>query len=170
MKKIKTKLLENLTPKQRLILAWEAKGREDEAEFSRLQDTCPRKSYTGPELTFRHSWDCIVSMSLAVEADLRGYALSWIMAIRAKEIALAEKFLSKILATEKRWTDLLHEIGLSEAAIKAARPEQHHMVETLLNLHKSDIDPEELEAQDKIFKEVRKNIPVLNNQYGAEED
>lgn len=162
MKKLNAKLFENLTSKQRFVLAWEATARGDEAELGRLQDTVPVRTYSGQDLVFRRSWDSIVSISLAVEADLRGNALNWLMAIRAQETALAEKTLKSMIIIDTWWRELLKETGLSDAAIKAANPERHPMVETLLSLHKKeDLDPEDLELHSDVFKQFRKNIPIL---------
>ena len=161
MEKFNMDLLESLTPKQRLCLAFEAQARGDEAEYSRLTDTCPRKTYTGPDLMFRGSWDAIAALSLATECDLRGYALSWLMATRAGEPEMAHKILSKMKAVNLAWVDMLKEVGLSAKAIQAARPEHHHVVETLLGLLAKEgdagIDPD----IDKVFQQMKKEIPVL---------
>jgi len=161
MKKFNHNLLEHLTAKQRISLSFEAQAREDEAEFQRLADTCPRKSYTGPDLAFRKSWDAIVSLSLATECDLRGHALSWLMAMRAREYEMAQQILEKMQSVESAWVNLLREAGLSDQAIQAARPEKHFAVLNLLGLAQDEAepDPETL----KVFDQMRGQIPVLES-------
>jgi len=161
MKKFNHNLLEHLTAKQRISLSFEAQAREDEAEFQRLADTCPRKIYSGPDLAFHKSWDAIISLSIATECDLRGYALSWLIAVRAKDYETARQILEKMQAVNLAWVNLLREVGLSDKAIQAARPEQHYTVKHLLGLiqEEAEPDPEML----KVFEQMRGQIPVLES-------
>jgi hypothetical protein len=158
MKKINENLLEHLTPRQRLCLAFEARARGDEAEFSRLGDTCPRKTYSGPDLAFRGSWDAITGASLATECDLRGFALSWLMAVRAREMETAHEILAKMESVNHAWETILKEAGLSDKAIEAARPETHFVVESLLGMvGEGEPDP----STEKMFDQLREQIPIL---------
>ncbi|MBU0992252.1 MAG: hypothetical protein KJ737_07130 [Proteobacteria bacterium] len=159
MKKFNENLFSHLTPKQRICLAFEAQARGDEAEYSRLTDTCPRKTYSGPDLMFRGSWDAITGFSLATECDLRGYALSWLMAIRAGETETAHDILGKMESVNKAWIDMLKEAGLSDKAIKAARPASHFVVETLLSMVPEGGDPDADTA--KVFDKIREEIPII---------
>lgn len=161
MKKFNENLLEHLTPKQRLCLAFEARARGDEAEFSRLTDTCPRKTYTGPDLAFRSSWNSITDISIATECDLRGFALSWLMAIRAGEMKTAHEILEKMKSVDRAWAAMLKEAGLSDKAITAARPETHFVVESLLKVAAGQDDAGPDPAMEKVLDQLRAEIPIL---------
>ncbi len=157
--KFNENLLEHLTPKQRLCLAFEAQARGDEAEYLRLADTCPRKTYSGPDLMFRGSFDAITGLSLATECDLRGHALSWLIALRSGEPETAREILAKMKILNQALVDILLDSGLSDEAIQAARPETHFVVENLLAMAGDGEPPDP--AMVSIFDQLREQIPVL---------
>src|SRR5205085_2944266 len=66
-----TKLYDQFQPPERLTLLIEAKARDDAAEARRLQDTCPRLSYTGPDVRFTERYILAFDIMAVVTIDLR---------------------------------------------------------------------------------------------------
>lgn len=152
-------LLKNLTPQQRLLLLYEAMQSEDEAEISRLVDTTPRYTFKGIDRRFRDLHDSITGLSLAIETDLRGYALSWFLAIRSGQVEVAHSIIDKMSAINTAYLNLLREIGLSGRAIRAARPEMHDTVKSLLRL-KSKEDTKEDPEIEKMFNQMKSQLRI----------
>jgi hypothetical protein len=80
------KLYEYLAPPERLTLMLEALARDDEAEATRLRDTCPRKMYTQQEAGFADRRDVAFEVMLTACIDLRAmcarlHMLQWAIAV-----------------------------------------------------------------------------------------
>ena len=156
--RFKNDLLKHLKPLQRLLLLYEAQADEDQAEFKRLLDTTPIFNYSGHDHKVRNTWDAITGLSLAIECDLRGLALYWFQAIRSGDVDSAREIIAKMHSTNKAYTDLLRDMGLSGKAIRAARPEMHFSVKNLLRLKgKDEVEDPEIE---KMFTEMKKQVRI----------
>jgi hypothetical protein len=132
MKTLPDKYYKNLTSRQRFVATWEAIGRDDEVEKNRLMDTAPSFSYSAADHVIRDSWDSVIAVSLAIEADIRGYALTAQMAHQAGLTKITIAALKKMKKLDAAWVGLLKEMGLSDVAIRAARPDPHPLVEHCL--------------------------------------
>ena len=62
---------EQFAPPERLTLLIEAMARDDAAESRRLQDTCPRVAYTGPDVRFTERYTLAFDIMAVVTIDLR---------------------------------------------------------------------------------------------------
>lgn len=79
--KIKQKTYKNLTAKQRVIATLEAKYRGDKDEVENLINTCPKKEYKQNDIEFVNQLNTLTTMAVAIECDIRGHALNYLMAI-----------------------------------------------------------------------------------------
>ena len=160
MKKMHDKYYSELTSQKRFIATWEAIGRGDEAEKQRLQDTAPIFTYSSADHVIRHSWGAVIAISLGVEADIRGYALTAQMAHQADFPDTAIEALKQMKKLDAAWVGLLKEIGLSDAAIRAARPDPHPLVEHLFKIVEN-YQPEKDAAVDEYIAVARELMPLL---------
>ena len=122
--KIRSTVYEALSPRQRIIAAMDAIDRDDSSEIDRLKSTCPIKSYRQRDAAFSDTIEALFGAGLAVEADLRGEALSWWAGKR--DAAL----LQNMVAIETAWLALLADMGI--ASPTAAAPPRHPLVGALL--------------------------------------
>ena len=123
---IRGTVYEGLSPRQRIIAAMDAIARDDTAEGERLKTTCPIKSYHQRDDAFSDTIEALFGAGLAVEADLRGAALSWLACER--DAAL----LQNMAAIETAWLALLADIGIRSPT--AAAPPRHPLVAHLLEI------------------------------------
>lgn len=75
---IKPAVYESLTPRQRVVAAMEAVGRNDTAEADRLRQTCQFKTYRQRDAEFSDRMDAIHRAALAVHIDLQSAVLLWV--------------------------------------------------------------------------------------------
>ncbi len=160
MKKLHDKYYSNLNSRQRFVATWEAIGRSDDAELKRLQDTAPRFRCSGPDSSIKQSINGIIIAGLSVEVDMRGYALTFQMALRAGETDIAISSLKSMKTMDQMWCSLLKEIGLSDVAVKAVRPEHHPLVVHLLEVLKN-YKPGPNQNLDDCFTKIRQMLPIL---------
>ena len=78
-------LYDQFAPPERLTLLLEAMARGDEAEAVRLRGSCPRKTYTGPDIEFDERLSLAFDTVAVVCIDLRGlwgklHVLHWAVA------------------------------------------------------------------------------------------
>jgi hypothetical protein len=64
-------LYDRFEPPERLTLVIEAMARDDAREAERLQRTCPRFSYTGPDVQFTERYTLAFDIMAVVTIDLR---------------------------------------------------------------------------------------------------
>ena len=160
MKQLPDKHYMNLTSRQRFVGTWEAIGRGDEAERRRLEDTAPEFRYRSADHMLRYSWDAVIKISLAVEVDIRGYALTSHMAHQAGFTDISIEALKKMKKLDTAWVSLLREIGLSDVAIRATRPDPHPLVKHLFESVEK-YQPEMDAGVDEYIKTAREMIPLL---------
>jgi len=162
MKKISDKLYSSLNNRQRFVACWEAIARGDDIELNRLVESTPRFSYSAADNALRDSWNGILAVSLALEVDMRGFALTWQMAHQAGETEIAESSLRKLKTVDAWWNDTLRKMGLSAKAIKKARPDSHPLVEFLLGCAK-ELPPASNAKLNDYLETARQLIPVLED-------
>ena len=105
-------LLDRLKPQERLTLYIEAMARDDAAESSRLQSSCPRSSYTGPDPRFYQRLTMAFDVMAVVTIDLRCmwgklHALQWALetartVATAQNVTAAPAFLDGELDDERK--------------------------------------------------------------------
>jgi len=122
--KVRGSVYESLSPRQRITAAMDAIARDDTAEIDRLKSTCPIKSYRQRDAAFSDTIEALFGTGLAVEADLRGEALSWWAGER--DAAL----LQSMATIETAWLALLADMGITSPT--AAAPPRHPLVVALL--------------------------------------
>jgi len=162
MKKISDKLYSSLNNRQRFVACWEAIARGDDIELNRLVESTPRFSYSAADTVLRDSWDGILAVSLALEVDMRGFALTWQMANQAGEMEIANSSLRKLKTVDTWWNDTLRKMGLSTKTIKKARPDSHPLVEVLLGCTKNLPPVSNADLNDYLEK-ARQLIPLLED-------
>ena len=155
-------LYSSLNNRQRFVACWEAIARGDDVELDRLIESTPRFSYSAADTALRDSWDGILAVGLALEVDMRGFALTWLLAHQAGETKTAEFSLRKLKTVDEWWNDRLRKMGLSTKAIKRARPNSHPLVEVLLGYAK-ELPPVTDGEMDDYFDTARQLIPLLGN-------
>ena len=90
MNKIASQVYNNLKPRQRIIASIEAAARGDETERRLLITSCPKKTYVQTDLEFSESMEKLMVLAMAVEADLRGSALGYFVALRIEPKVLSD--------------------------------------------------------------------------------
>ena len=119
MKAIKHSVYENLTPQQRINATIEAMAREDQEEVQRLVKTCPTKTYDHCDLEYMEKMDGLLSMAVAVECDLRGNALSYLVALHIKH-ETTHQFLQNIADIRAAWRHALEAMGIDPEMMASA--------------------------------------------------
>jgi hypothetical protein len=64
-------LYDNFKPQERLVLVLEALARGDEDEADRVRYSCPRKTYTAPDVAFDDRFSMALDFSMVACMDLR---------------------------------------------------------------------------------------------------
>ena len=87
-------LFDRLKPQERLTLYIEAMARDDAAESSRIESSCPRSTYTGPDPRFYQRLTMAFDVMAVVTIDLRFLwgkldLLHWVMEQVVPEMATA---------------------------------------------------------------------------------
>jgi hypothetical protein len=126
---ISGKVYEVLSPRQRIIAAMDAIARDDTAELERLKSTCPIKTYRQRDAAFSDTVEALSGAGLAVESDLRGAALSWMVGDIPEQ---GEALLYDMAAIEAAWLALLADMGITSPT--AAAPPRHQLVVHLLEI------------------------------------
>lgn len=75
MKKLPDRNYAALTGTERAAVAFAAMARDDDAELRRLKDTCPLKGYRITDPDYSDRIDALLTLTLATECDLRGWAI-----------------------------------------------------------------------------------------------
>jgi hypothetical protein len=125
---IRGTVYEALSPRQRIIAAIDAIARDDAAEVERLKSTCPIKTYRQRDAAFSDTMEALLGTGLAVEADLRGTALWWLLVRAIPEDS--DALLKNMAAIEAAWLALLADMGITSPT--AAAPPRHPLVVALL--------------------------------------
>lgn len=148
--KINNRLYENLTPRQRIIATIEAKAREDHNEVDRLISTCPKVSYKGNDVKYADEIEALLSKAYAVEADLRGEALNYLIAMRsAQHCEASDNHIQNIADMKQAWSEVLESYGLDFNKMQGAICARHPALEVLYK-KLPDADAEGVEAFKKV--------------------
>lgn len=67
-------LYERFKPAERLVLLFEAMARGDDAEVERVHRTCPRKTYTGPDMAFDDRYEMTLDVTAVCCGELKAQA------------------------------------------------------------------------------------------------
>ena len=121
---VRGSVYESLSPRQRIIAAMDAIARDDTAEIDRLKSTCPVKSYRQRHAAFSDTIEALFGAGLALEAHLRGEALSWWADERGAAL------LQSMATIKTAWLALLADMGITSPT--AAAPPRHPLVVALL--------------------------------------
>ena len=105
-----------LTSDERFRLALAAMARDDATEVQRLQNTCPRHSYTMMEYEFsdrfRRSWDTVTTFGMAWLWAHKGYVEAmWILSMWQREAMREQMGMDP--------TDVITLVGKRQAELKA---------------------------------------------------
>jgi hypothetical protein len=118
MRQVKDKIYEDLTPHERVIATLEAEARDDAAEVRRLVATCPKRTYRGTDERYAETMRAITTLSIALECELRGYALAAAVASWQKH-GTRFPFLRKMLTLQAAWKQAFAAKGLDFALAEA---------------------------------------------------
>ncbi len=133
MNKIASHIYKNLKPKQRIIASIEAAARGDESERIRLITSCPKKTYVQTDLEFSESMEKLMVLAMAIEADLRGYALSFFVGLRV-DPKNACKFLQDYSDIRAAWNSTVSEMGINSDSMQKAGPPPSPIFELIEDL------------------------------------
>ncbi|MGR3290540.1 MAG: hypothetical protein ACU0C9_05020, partial [Paracoccaceae bacterium] len=99
----------------------EAEARSDEDEKRRLIQTCPKVTYVSTDACFSGPMEKVFGLAMAVECDLRGFALAFFVAIRL-DPKNAIQILQPYADLRAAWEATLSEMGINPEAMKIAGP------------------------------------------------
>ncbi len=136
--KIKESLYTNLTPATRIKAALNAAARQDDAEIKRLVATCPKRSYTTTDAAFSDTMNALMQLSLAVEADKRGQALWFLLALREGDAQAAQDALAKLNSLHAAWGQFLTTCSLDPSDMQGAGAPAHSYVELFIKPNFAD--------------------------------
>ncbi len=130
MKKIESHIYKNLKPRQRIIAFVEAAARGDETERRRLITSCPKKNYLQNDIEYSKTMETLMGLAMAVEADLRGSALGFFVALRI-DPKNAPKFLQEISDIRAAWETTVSEMGINPDSMHKAGPPPSPILEMI---------------------------------------
>ncbi len=133
MKNIKPVIYEKLTTRQRVIASVEALARDDEEERLRLVSTCPKKTYHQTDWEYSEKMIMLIGMSISIECDLRGHALSVFAALLSDRVP-ADQWLQSIADTREAWNVTLRKIGIDPETMKKAGLPSSPIMESIYGL------------------------------------
>lgn len=159
---IKPAIYDNLTPRQRVIAAFEAFTRGDVVEEDRIISSCPMKQYKQRDFHFSGTYQAIMGQVINHDRELTHQALTYFAAIaleddtpRAKEISV--KALQNFANELEAWHTHMESMGISKETIdKASSKIRHPCVDFLLERCNEDVFETELEKVERkvaYFKE-----------------
>ena len=131
----------------------EAEARCDKEEKRRLIKSCPKKTYVQTDLEFSESMEKLMVLAMAVEADLRGSALGYFVALRI-EPKIAPKFLQEISDIRAAWETTVSEMGIDPEIMKLAGPPTSPILELIDGL----VPAPDRKKAEKMAADMRKII------------
>lgn len=142
MKTIPDSVYSSLTPAQRMAATISAIARGDESERERLKRTCEKHAYliTDPEYTNR--MEKIMDVAMAIECEMRGYAIEFFAASREEDADAQEAAIVKAQSVHVAWKEILIECGIDAGEMEKAGPPRHPFVTALLTLGLKEDLPE----------------------------
>ena len=121
MKSVSPAVYDNMPPKLRLVACIEAIARNDEKEKALLIRSCPKFTYTQPDAQFLDNLECLMSLAMAVEADLREFLLQYYAVLRI-EAELSRKCLQNFADYREGWHMTLKTLGIERETMALAGP------------------------------------------------
>lgn len=150
--KIKTHVYEGLKPMERVIATIEANARGDAPEFERLINTCPKENYFHADPVYTDNLRILITLSSAVECDLRGNLIGVLLAMISKKDDAILKFSENISSILSAWHETLNSYGVRSLSMDKFGVQTHA---TLKEIREFLPDPnKELLAY---YKEVLEN-------------
>ena len=153
MNKIASHIYKNLKPKQRIIASIEAAARGDETERRRLITSCPKKNYLQNDIEYSETMETLMGLAMAVEADLRGSALGYFVALRI-ESKNAANFLQDISDIRAAWETTISAMGIDPKSMKKAGPPASPILEMIDGL----VPAPDRKKAEKMAADMRKII------------
>jgi len=123
--KIKNSVYEGLTPKQRMIATINAQVREDNNELQKLIDTCPKETCLIPDPAYSHTMQFLISLSAAVECDIRGDIIGILLAVISKQDDAISSFAQNISNIQTAWDEVLNSYGIDSKEISKISAPKH---------------------------------------------
>ncbi len=143
MKSIKPVIYENLTNRQRMIASVEALARDDYDERVKLVKSCPKKTYKQADAAYVDMMETLLDLSLAIECDLRGQMINFLIA-KVTEHEAMMVFLQSISDMKEGWKLAIEELGVNpDSLAKACQPIMHHSFDIYCTLPKPNPDKAE---------------------------
>lgn len=132
----------SLTAPERIRAAIAAMARGDGEELETLKTTCPKRSFTMNDPAYGEAMERLLVTALAVEADLRGAALDFLVAALLKEWEAGQHAVDEAHAIEAAWGALVAEKGISREDMEKVRPPHHRAVTSILGFSVEEPDGE----------------------------
>ena len=146
MRKIAATVYDDLTPRQRIVASIEAEARHDEGEKRRLITSCPKVTYSSTDARFSETMEKLFSLAMAVEADLRGFALAFLIGVRV-DPKNAIQLLQPYADLRAAWNSVISEMGIDPKSMKLAGPPQSPVFDLI-----ADIIPKPNKKQSKVLE------------------
>jgi hypothetical protein len=155
-----------LTPRERSVAYFEALARRDFTEADRLHDSCPRKTYTQPDLSFTSLTQGMTDAIVLHELELRGAALYLPFPAREEWHKSLVPILQMVAYREAAFSKVAREQSLDYATMKAAIRIRHPVVDLMLQLLGSEqfahaINKDEAQVE-KYAAEIRAQLKMAD--------
>ena len=144
--KIPAEIHARLSASERIRAAVSAMARNDEGELQTLRETCPKKSYLMNDAAYSDGMERLLSLAMAVESDLQGMALNFLLASRMEVPDAMQAALAEAAAYDTAWKAFLAELGIDHEEMSKAGPSRHIAVATILSLGAGEQDPAAVES------------------------
>lgn len=142
---IPSQIHQSLTAPERVRVAISAMARGDDEELQTIKATCRKRSFLITDPDFTDAIERLIYLSLAVESELQGYALDFLLSSHLEEYELVIQARVSAHALESAWTSLLEEQGIPREDMAKAGPPRHHAVESILRLSREEPDEKAVE-------------------------
>ena len=127
MKQLHDRNYAALTGTERAAVALAALARDDDAELRRLKDTCPLKGYRITDPDYSDRIDALLTLTLATECDLRGWACVAIWCSTTQDGDPAP-VIRHMLAIDTALDRFAAEQGIDPADLRRAGSPRHALV------------------------------------------
>lgn len=109
-----------------LCTAIEAIARSDDAEWDKIRDACPKKTYKQEDHRFINAFQLLTSQALSVELNLTSSCLSMILLNKAGEDDGAERCLQDMVDTYTGWKEHVESLGIDIKAMDGMMKKLKH--------------------------------------------
>jgi len=131
--KINDTVYSTLSPRQRVAATIAAVARNDDAEVTRLRETCPKQRYLATDDAYADTMTTLCTVSVGVESDLRGLAIDYLAATTTsgKETEHQATIIRIFASIREAWQRHAREMQIDLDDLHAFSGPHHDYVEAL---------------------------------------